>query len=105
MAERLSNRNLGYSPGTIRSLYEINKDTVADTPVGKTSSITVKEVVEQGTLFVPVMCCTSTSRVNTIPESVKYQYGKVKIGMPIFMDDIAAVEKAADTRKGMQNCR
>ena len=107
MAERLSNRNLGYSPGTIRSLYEINKawDTLADTPVGKTSSITVKEVVKQGTLFVPVMCCASTSRVNTIPESVKYQYGKVKMGMSIFMDDIAAVEKAVDTRKGIQNCR
>ena len=31
---------LGYSPDTIRSLYEINKtsDIVVDTPVGKTSS-------------------------------------------------------------------
>ena len=50
---------LGYSPGTIRSLYEINKTSniVVDTPVGKTSSITVEEVVKQGTIFGPVMCC------------------------------------------------
>ena len=38
--------NLGYSPGTIRSLYGINKTSniVVDTPVGKTASITVEEV-------------------------------------------------------------
>ena len=98
---------LGYSPGTIRSLYEINKTSniVVDTPVGKTSSITVEEVVKQGTIFGPIMCCASISRVNTIQESVKYQYGKVEIGMPVFMDDIAAVSKAKDIRKGIQNCR
>ena len=49
------------------------------------------------------MCCVSTSRVNTIRESVKYQYGKVEIGMPVFMDDIAAVGKADDIRKEIQN--
>ena len=99
--------NLGYSPGTIRSLYEINKTSniVVDTPVGKTSSITVEEVVKQGTTFGPIMCCASTSRVNEIQEAVKYQYGKVKIGMPVFMDDIAAVGTAENIRKGIQNCR
>ena len=98
---------LGYSPGTIRSLYEINKTSniVVDTPVGKTSSITVEEVVKQGTIFGPIMCCASTSRVNGIQEAVKYQYGKVEIGMPVFMDDIAAVGTADNIRKGIQNCR
>ena len=48
---------LGYSPGTIRSLYEINKtwNIVVDTPVGKISSITVEELVKQGIIFGPVM--------------------------------------------------
>ena len=36
---------------------------------------------------------------------MKYQYGKVEIGMPVFMDDIAAVGKVDDIRKGIQNCR
>ena len=45
------------------------------------------------------MCCASASRVNTIQDSVKYQYGKVEIGMPVFMDDIAVVRKADDIRK------
>ena len=50
--------NLGYSPGTIRSLHEINKTSniVVDAPVGKTSSITVEEVLKQGTIFGPIMC-------------------------------------------------
>ena len=50
------------------------------------------------------MCCKSTSRVNTIQEAMKYQYGKVEIGMPVFMDDTAAVATTDDIRKGIQNC-
>ena len=44
---------LGYSPGTIRSLYEVNKtsDIVVDTLIGKTLSITVEEAVKQGTIL------------------------------------------------------
>ena len=99
--------NLGYNPGTIRSLHEINKTSniVVDTPVGKTSSITVEEVVKQGTTFGVIICCASTLRVNEIQEAVKYQYSKVEIGMPVFMDDIAAVGTADNMRKGIQNCR
>ena len=36
---------------------------------------------------------------------MKYLYGKVEIGMSVFMDDIAAVGKIDDLRKGIQNCR
>ena len=36
---------------------------------------------------------------------MKYQYGKVEISMPVFMNDIAAVGTADNIRKGMQNCR
>ena len=57
---------LGYSPGTIRSLYEKNETSniVVDTPVGKTSCTTVEEVVKKGTIFGTILCCASTSRVN-----------------------------------------
>ena len=99
--------NLGYIPGTIRSLYEKIKTSniVVDTTVRKTSSITVEEVVKQRTIFGPIMCCASTSKVNEIHEAVKYQYGKVKIGMPVLMDDKSAVRTADIIRKGIQNCR
>ena len=51
------------------------------------------------------MCCVPTSGVNEIQEAKKYQYGKVEIGMPVFMYDIAAVGAADNIRKGIQNCR
>ena len=90
-----------------RSLYEINKTSniAVDTPVGKRSSITVEEVVKQGTIYGPIMSCASTSRVNQIQEAVEYQYGKMEIGMQVFMDDMAAVGTANNIRKGIQNCR
>ena len=99
--------NLGYSQGTVRRLHEINKTSniVVDTPIGKTSSITVEEIVKHGTIFGPIMCCASTSIVKEIQEAVKYQYGKVEIGMPVLMDDIAAVGTGHNVRKRIENRR
>ena len=55
--------DLEYSPSTIRCLCEINKTSniAVDTEVGKALTITVEEVVKQGTIFGPIMCCSSTS--------------------------------------------
>ena len=61
--------------------------------------------MKHGTIFGPFMCCASTSRVNQIQEAVIYQYGKVQIVMPVFMDDTAAVGTADNIRKGIQNCK
>ena len=61
--------------------------------------------MKHGTIFGPFMCCASTSRVNQIQEAVIYQYGKVQIVMPVFMDDTAAVGTIDNIRKGIQNCR
>ena len=46
------------------------------------------------------MCCAETSTVNSIAEEVKYSYGKINIGMPVFMDGIATAGKAEHIRKG-----
>ena len=51
------------------------------------------------------MCCPSTSRVNAIQEAMKYQHVKVKIDMPVFTDDTAAVGTADNISQGTQNCR
>ena len=50
----------------------------------------IKGIVKQGSIFWPIMCCVTTSRVNIIGGTVQYCYGKVDIGMSVFMDDIAA---------------
>ena len=49
------------------------------------------------------MCCAETYAVNSIGEEVKYRYGKINIGMPVFMDDIATAGKAEHMRKGINN--
>ena len=64
----------------------------------------VKEVVKQGTVFGPIMCCAETSTVNSIGEEVKYRYGKINIEMSVFMDDIVTAGKAEHIRKGINNC-
>ena len=64
----------------------------------------VKEVIKQGTIFGPIFCCAETSTVKSIREELKYRYGKINIGMPVFMDDIATSGKAEHIRKDINNC-
>ena len=75
--------NLDYDPNTLKILYEMNKETVIiiRTPVGNTDNIQVKEVVKQGTILGPIMCCADTYAVNSIGEEVKYSSGKINIRM------------------------
>ena len=80
------------------------KHIIIRTPVRNTDNTQVKEVVKQGTIFGPIICCAETSTVNSIGEEVKYRYGKINIGMPVFMDDIAMAGKAEHIRKGINNC-
>ena len=58
--------------------------------------------MKQGTIFGSIMCCVSTSKVNTIQEAVKYQYGKMKIDMPVFINDIAAARTTDNIKKGLE---
>ena len=95
--------NLGLDPNTLKIFYKMNKETVIiiRTPVGNTDDIKVKEVVKQGTIFGPIMCCAETSTVNSTGEEVKYSYGKINIRMPVFIDDIETAGKAEHIRKGI----
>ena len=77
-------------------------EIIVDTTVGQTESISIKEIVKQGSILGPIMCCATTSRVNNIGETVQYSYGKVDIGMSVYMDDIAG--GIAEIRKGIRNC-
>ena len=102
----LETYNLGYNQNTLKNLYEMNKDLdiIIRTPIGNTDNIQVKEVVKHDTIFGLIMCCAETSAVNSIREEVNYRYGKINIGMPVFMDDTATAGKAEHIRKGINNC-
>ena len=98
--------NLGYDPNTLKILHEINRETdiIIRTPVGKIENVQVKEVVKQGIIFGPIMCCVETSTVNSIGEEIKCRYGKINIRMPVFMVDIATAGKAEHVSQGLNNC-
>ena len=81
------------------SIFSCHSILQLNSTAWKTLNITVEEAVKQETIFGPIMCCVSSSRVNKIQEAVKCQYGKVEIGIPVFMDDIAAAGTADDVRK------
>lgn len=70
-------------------LYEINKkaEATVDTTVGQTESINMKEIVKPGSIFGPIMCWATTSKVNKIGE-VQYSYRKIDIGMSVYINDI-----------------
>ena len=88
--------NLGQDSNTLKVSHEMNKETdiIIRTPVGKAENIQVKEVVKQGTIFGPIMCCVETLTVNSIGQEVKYRYCKINIRMLVFRDDIATTGKA-----------
>ena len=100
-------KELGYSSNGIKILYEMYKKTniKIETPFGEISSMEIQEVVKQVSTYGPIMCCATTSKVNDISEKVEVKYGEILIGMPILMDDIAAIGGAEDIRKGIGNCR
>ena len=98
---------LGYSKNDLEILYKLNETAQVKiyTPYGDTENIEIKEVVKQGTTDGSIMCCASTARVNEIGEKVICKYGNIEIGMPVFMDDIAAIGGADTIRKRIRNCR
>ena len=74
-----------YNRNDIKMLYEMNKKTeIVIGTKGQTESITIKEIVKQGSVLRLIMCCATMSKVNNI-EEVQYSYGKIDIGMSVYM--------------------
>ena len=50
---------IGYNRNDIKMLNEENNkaEKIVDTTVGQTESINIKEIVKQGSIFGPIMCC------------------------------------------------
>ena len=86
---------LNASINMLKILSEMSKETdiITRAPVGNTENMQEKEGVKQDTVFGRIMCFAETSTVNSIGVEVKYRYGKMNIGMPVFMDDIATAGK------------
>ena len=62
----------------------------------------MKEVVKEASIFVPKMCCTTTSRVNNMGEKVDYKQKEIEIGMAIYMDDFSLAGAPEEVKKGIK---
>ena len=71
MAKRLFGR-AGMRDREVFMLYEMTKEShiVIEIPVGMTDSITVHEIVKQGTIVGPKLCSVATEKINGIWEEI-----------------------------------
>ena len=97
----------GCLPQDIMMIHEMNKDTVISvkTPVGKTNKVKIGEIVKQGTVLGPTLCCIETDQINKIGEDQTRCLGDEIIGILIFVDDVMSAGIASDARKCIRNLR
>ena len=71
-------------------VYKLNEEAVfrVITPAGETKPITVREIVKQGTVFGPKLCCASTGSINKGLGKEERIYPSVGIQAVTFVDDI-----------------
>ena len=62
---------------------------VVDTAIENTESIEITEVVKQGSIFGPTVCCATTAKVNDVGEKVDYKYRDIEISISIYMNYIS----------------
>ena len=88
-------------------IYEINKTTekVVDTAIGNAESIEITQVVKQGSIFGPTICCATTAKVNFSGERVDCKYGKTEIVMLIYVDDISVAEGPKEVKRNKEMCK
>ena len=92
-------------------IYEMNKMSTIfiKTPVGETKPITANEIVKQGTIYGPKLCCVSTDKINTLEEEcITYLSPDLYTKGLVFVDDMAmagsreAIEKFGKNIKSME---
>ena len=89
-------------------IYELNRqaDIVIETPVGVTKSIKVDEIVKQGTVFGPKLCCISTEKVNSIKNIISTSISPdLCLGAPVYVDDILGVGSVGTVQRVIRNTR
>ena len=95
----------GCSPQDIQMIHEMNKNTVISvkTPSGQTEKAIIGEVVKQGTILGPTLCCVETDKINDVGEDQERSIDGGVIGILVFVDDVMSVGTAEDARKCIRN--
>ena len=90
----------------IRLIYKMNEKAVFKvvTPVGVTGEKTVKEIVKQGTVFGPKLCCASTGKVNKGNNLHTTIYPNIQVQALTFVDDIESLGSRNSVQGTIANC-
>ena len=90
----------------IRVIYKLNETSKFKviTPAGITKEIVVEEVVKQGTVFGPKLCCATTGKVNEGNEMTTVIYPTVKVKALTFVDDIEALGSKEAVEETIKRC-
>ena len=88
-------------------IYNLNRKAVVSiaTPVGKTDDIHIEEIVKQGTIYGPKLCCAATDKVNVIDETNFYKINDLDIKNLIYVDNILGSGSKNDVLKLANNLR
>ena len=91
----------------IQMIYKMNEDTgiIIETPLGKTEHAKVGEIVKQGTVLGPQLCCVETDQINKIGENQEKMVGDQMVGILVFVDDVMAAGTVEEIRKAIRNFR
>jgi hypothetical protein len=89
----------------LQIMYKLNEETeiVVDTPLGKTEKRKIGEVVKQGTVLGPSLCCIEMDQINNIGEDQSRNVGEQIVGILVFVDDVMSAGTANDVRKAIRN--
>ena len=99
--------NAGCNPQDIQMMHLLNENTEVTvvTPSGTTEKLKVGEIVKQGTVLGPTLCCVVTDQVNGIGEDQVGCIGNQRIGILVFVDDVMSAGSAEDARRCIRNLR
>ena len=97
----------GCEPQDIQMIYNLNRDTIieVETPSGTTEKVKVGDIVKQGTVLGPMLCCVSTDQINKMGEDQERNLGNEYVAILIFMDDVMSAGYAEEIRKAIRNCK
>ena len=73
------------------------------TPSGSTEKICVGEIVKQGTILEPTLCCVSTDKINSTGECQLSSIGQHKVGILVFVDDVMSAGTAKNARRTVRS--
>ena len=97
----------GCEPQDIQMMYNMNSDTIieVETPSGTTKKVYVGEIVKQGTVLGPTLCCVSIDQINKVGENQERNIGREYLAIIIFVDDVMSAGNPGEARKTIRNCR